>query len=119
MKGGFSESLVQPSSQHGIDRSGDHRKEGMLIACGPDFREGRVEGSSVLDITPTLLYLHNCPIPESVDGEVLTSLFTEGATSSRSIEKTDAYGPVEVGSEHWSADEEQELEDRLSDMGYL
>lgn len=119
MKGGFSESLVQPSSQHGVDRSGDHRKEGMLIACGPDFKDGRVEGASVLDIAPTLLYLHNCPIPESVDGEVLTSLFTERVNSSRSIEKTDAYGRVEAGTEHWSPGEEKELEDRLSDMGYL
>ena len=119
MKGGWSESLVKPSSQYGIDRSGDHREEGILVASGPDFRDGTIEGASVLDVAPTLLYLHDCPIPRSVDGEVLTSLFTEEATATRSVEATDAYGRVEAGAERWSHEEEQELEDRLSDMGYL
>ena len=119
MKGGWSESLVQSSSQHGADRSGDHREEGMLVASGPDFRDGTIEGASVLDVAPTLLYLHGCPIPRSVDGEVLTSLFTDEATATRTVEAIDAYGRVEVGAERWSHKEEQELEDRLSDMGYL
>lgn len=119
MKGGWSESLVQPSSQHGTDRSGGHREEGMLVASGPDFRNGAIEGGSVLDVAPTLLYLHGCPIPRSVDGKVLTSLFTEEATATRTVEATDAYGRVEAGAERWNHEEEQELEDRLSDMGYL
>lgn len=119
MKGGWSDSLVQSSTQEGTDRSGDHRETGVLVASGPAFTTGTVEEASILDVAPTLLYLHNCPVPRAVDGEVLTELFTAEAAGARELDRTDDYGQVAAGEKRWSHAEEQELEDRLSDMGYL
>lgn len=119
MKGGRSEVLVQPSAQNAHDRSGDHRMEGIFIANGPSFKTGTLNGASVLDIAPTLLYLHNSPIPTAMDGSVLTELFARPILDQRDVRQTDEYGRSTTGTRHWNEDEEAELEKRLRDMGYL
>lgn len=118
MKGGYSDSLVQPSTQNAHDRSGDHRTNGIFLASGPSFEEGSIEGASVLDIAPTLLYLQGSPIPSVMDGTVLTELFS-ATLEKREVVKTDDYGKSGTGGRQWNEEEEAELEKRLSDMGYL
>ena len=57
--------------------SGQRRREGMLLASGPYIRRGqRIHPASLLDLAPTLLYLANTPIPESMEGQVITGIFT-------------------------------------------
>lgn len=119
MKGGRSEELVQPSTQHGVDRSGDHRKEGILIAHGPSFGDGTFNKASVADIAPTLLHLQKCPVPTIMDGSVLTGILSESVVSNRTIEMTEEYGDSRSGERRWTEEEEAELEERLSEMGYL
>lgn len=119
MKGGSSESLLQPSAQNEHDRSGDHRSDGIFIASGPSFETGTIEGANVLDIAPTLLHLHGCPIPTAVDGTVLKDLFGKETFDEGDIKETDEYGQSRSGSRQWSDNEEVELEKRLNDMGYL
>lgn len=62
--------------------SGHHEMEGILIASGGPFRAGRLEagtrGVSLLDITPTLLYLLGRPVPDYCDGRALSVLFDPG-----------------------------------------
>lgn len=118
MKGGYSDSLVQPSTQNAHDRSGDHRTDGILLASGPSFGTGFIEGASILDIAPTLLYLEGSPIPSVMDGTILTNLFST-TLEERDVVKTDDYGQSKTGGRQWNAEEEAELEERLSDMGYL
>jgi arylsulfatase A-like enzyme len=119
MKGGRSKSLLQPSAQNGHDRSGDHRTDGILIASGPSFKTGNIDDASVLDIAPTLLYLHDNPIPTSMDGAILTELFPETILDEKNVLTTKKYDRSETGRRRWNEDEEAELEKRLSDMGYL
>jgi len=118
LKGGYSDSLVQPSTQNAHDRSGDHRTDGILLASGPSFGVGSIEGASILDIAPTLLYLHRSPIPSVMDGSILTDLLST-TLEERDVVKTDDYGQSKTGGRQWNAEEEAELEERLSDMGYL
>lgn len=49
-------------------RSGNHRAEGFLLARGPNFKEGsgKYQGD-ILQIAPTLLYLHGVAIPEQYE----------------------------------------------------
>ena len=119
LKGGRSDSLIEPSKQHQNDRSGDHRSKGILVANGPDFTSGKISDASVLDIAPTLLYLCRCPIPESMDGEILMDLFNAEATDARTVEKTDEYGRTDGEVQQWTQEEETELKEQLSSMGYL
>ncbi len=56
--------------------SGHHEMEGILIATGGPFVRGRLDsGATLLDITPTILYLLGQPVPNYCDGRVLTALF--------------------------------------------
>ncbi|MHC4429812.1 MAG: alkaline phosphatase family protein, partial [Planctomycetota bacterium] len=56
----------------------DHEPDGIFLAAGPGIRRGaRVEGASVLDLTPTLLYYLGLPVGKDMDGKVLTGIFEE------------------------------------------
>jgi len=51
------------------ERTGDHDMNGVLFAFGPDIRaKVMLDGASVCDITPTILYLMGLEVPEYVDG---------------------------------------------------
>lgn len=119
LKNGYSERLVQPSKQYGQDRSGDHRTDGMFIAAGPSISSGTIEGASVLDIAPTLLYLHGSAVPDTMDGDVLHDIISEDVAKQRSVEYTNKYGQTSSERREWSEMEEEALEERLSNMGYL
>ena len=57
------------SSDHGTWR-GINTREGLFAAVGPAFGAGTVEDISILDLAPTLLDLHEIPVPDDVDGRV-------------------------------------------------
>ncbi len=60
-------------------RSGDHRPEGMFLACGPNVRPGFLPGTPrLIDMAPTLLHMVGLPTPDEMDGHVISSAFTEG-----------------------------------------
>lgn len=57
---------------------GWHKREGILLARGEGFRGGAVvEGASIVDLAPTILYYLGLAIPTYMDGSVLGDLFTE------------------------------------------
>jgi phosphonoacetate hydrolase len=51
-----------------------------MVAAGPGFRRGaRVEApSGNIDLTPTILRLLGLPVPESLEGRVLSEAFADG-----------------------------------------
>jgi hypothetical protein len=73
----------------------------------------------VLDIAPTLLLLQRSPIPTSMDGSVLTEIFSKEILSSHGIRETNEYGQSAERQRVWNDEEAAELKDQLSDMGYL
>jgi hypothetical protein len=53
--------------------------EGFFLAVGDGIRRGgRVQGASVLDVAPTLLYLMGLPVARDMEGRVLTEILDEG-----------------------------------------
>lgn len=119
LKGGRSRSLLKPSDEGAEDRSGDHRKEGILIASGPSFERGTIEGAKIVDIAPTLLYLHQTPIPTMIDGEILEGLFKPAVTSELEEMTTEKYNTVTRESHEMTEEEQTDIESRLDDLGYL
>jgi predicted AlkP superfamily phosphohydrolase/phosphomutase len=115
---GRSESLVEPATQHGRDRSGDHRRAGIFVAAGPSFGAGSVEDASVLDVAPTLLTLHGCPIPDVVDGSVLETVFEDPAAASER-RYTAEHGRVNREAREWTQSERAEIEEHLDNLGYM
>lgn len=65
---------------HQAGHSGSHRRNGILIARGPDIEQGRkLQGAKIYDIAPTILHMFGLPVPDDMDGRTLQDIFREGS----------------------------------------
>jgi predicted AlkP superfamily phosphohydrolase/phosphomutase len=94
---------------------GTHRPEGILVAAGPGIRAGRVERAAIADLAPTVLAVADVPLPDDLDGRVLTELFERPPT----VTYDRATAPVAEEDAVLSEHEEAQLADRLRALGYL
>jgi len=70
--------------------TGNHRPTAFMVSLGPDISQGTVcEGTSILDLVPTILDQFGIEPPDYMDGRVLSEL---------RISKQDQPRPVENGS---------------------
>jgi hypothetical protein len=96
---------------------GDHSRDGIFIFTGSDFGRSNERGlANLLDIPATLLYLYDVPLPSDYDGKPLADSILSGHPvryqpgDNRILEEKDYV---------YSSDEEREVLERLSDLGYL
>ncbi|WP_132058338.1 alkaline phosphatase family protein [Halorussus amylolyticus] len=103
-----------------VDTSG-HAREGIFLARGPSFREGRIEGAHITDIAPTVLHALGYRLPASMTGDVL-DVFAEGTgPAGRDPERYDFVGGDATATGGVSGDDEKEdeVKGRLRELGYL
>jgi predicted AlkP superfamily phosphohydrolase/phosphomutase len=101
-------------------RIADHDMEGILIMKGKNIRKGIKISAKAIDIAPTLLYLHNLPLLDDMDGRVLKKAFTEELKSIRKIQTVKTTIFTGKKEKHkYSKAELQEIEKRLHELGYL
>ena len=111
-----SRAVIETSEHMG---NGFHRMNGIFLAYGPDIQAGRhIEGADITDIAPTVLHAMGLPVPDDMDGHVLTAIWRP--------ERQAAVGYVPAGmGESKAADtgyseaEAAEVEARLAALGYL
>ena len=103
-----------------------HRPEGILLAWGPEVSSGATPtDATVYDLAPTLLHGIGEPIPESVDGRVLTEIFEPGSVPARREPRTRRRGKEQTESrddntgDDGPEDDFEDVEDRLRGLGYL
>jgi predicted AlkP superfamily phosphohydrolase/phosphomutase len=104
----------------GMPLSGDHRKEGVILAAGGPIRKGvRVDGASIVDVTPTLLYLLGLPVGADMDGKVIEALFDSPLP--RPIERIATYekGEKKQASTPIASPIDDQIRDQLKALGYL
>ncbi len=96
----------------------DNVLNGLFLAWGPDFAsQGLVDGCRIIDLAPTILHLQNQAIPDDIDGIVLDKLF---ASNSQAGNRNPVYCIAdEVSDRHDSTEDEDEIADRLTALGYL
>jgi predicted AlkP superfamily phosphohydrolase/phosphomutase len=94
--------------------SGCHRLHGAFIARGPGVAHGEIKGARIIDLAPTILHLMHVPVPDDMDGRVLT----EALVMHKPIE-TQAAVPSSQAQEDLTAEEAAEVEERLRALGYL
>jgi len=114
---GFAPALTMPSMQHDHSRSGDHEQYGVLMACGKNICAGEVTGTSLADITPTVLHLMDLPLSTDMDGSsIMPAINREWAENNpvQMIEET----PYSADGKT-SDDDDEKLKERLRDLGYL
>jgi predicted AlkP superfamily phosphohydrolase/phosphomutase len=96
--------------------SGCHRLHGVFVAWGPEVRPGEaVEGARILDLAPTILHLMGLPVPDDMDGRVLTEVLS----TSHPVERRPAGLAGEGAGAGLSVEETAEVEERLRALGYL
>lgn len=101
--------------------SGMHRDEGMLIAAGPGVKKGMpVIGAGITDLAPTILHIMGVPVPRDMDGRILGEVFEPDFLEEQPVvHAAGSSGGLAGISKGYSPKEEQEIMDRLADLGYL
>jgi predicted AlkP superfamily phosphohydrolase/phosphomutase len=104
--------------------TGNHTRDGILIAAGPAFRRGVNLGKvDILDVVPTALHVLGMPLRTDLDGRVLSEALDERGAGGRPLRYEDClvedsdhqYRPEHVFTE----DETEELAEHLRGLGYL
>jgi predicted AlkP superfamily phosphohydrolase/phosphomutase len=99
---------------------GVHHPDGIIVVNGPGVRSGDHLRASVLDVTPTLLYMAGLGVPEGLEGRVVTEAFEDAALVKQPVVMT---SPLSSGERDetspYSDEEEAEIEEALRGLGYL
>lgn len=111
-----------------LGRSGSHRDHGILILSGQGIVQGiPIREPCMLDLTPTALHLLGVPVPDLIDGRVLSEALDARATAratttvSAGVAAPAAAAAEEEGraAARYSEEENEKIEDRLRDLGYI
>jgi len=101
--------------------SGMHRDHGLLIVDGPGVRCGHeVLSADIVDLAPTCLHWLGLDVPGDMDGHVLEALLAEEYRRVNPVRvSAPSARPASRGERVFSPSEEQEILQRLRDLGYL
>jgi predicted AlkP superfamily phosphohydrolase/phosphomutase len=101
--------------------SGMHRDHGLLMMMGPHIEKGtRLDGASIVDLAPTILYAMGVPIPQDMDGRPLVEVFVEDDRQDTPLLRAVPISlPQRSEEASYTAEEAREIEVRLRQMGYL
>jgi len=99
---------------------GRHHPSGVFLAAGPEIRQGAVlDGARLIDVAPTVLYVLGLPLPEDMDGRVLTEVFTQEHLAANPVRK----GPPSIApaavERHRDEQADAVIAERLRALGYL
>lgn len=103
-------SNIHPSTISHFKNFG-HGYHGVFGAYGPSIKQNSGLDAELVDIAPTLLHLLGKPVPEDMDGKVL-DIFKSG----REVEKGE---PISVQRSSENEVDEEEVKNRLEEMGYM
>ena len=101
--------------------SGGHRKDGILLASGPNFRQSKYQynPASILDLAPTILHLMNCPIPKEMDGHILSEWILSNLSPTYTGIDMDTHYRSKKNVPALTEEEEIEMIELLRKLGYL
>jgi predicted AlkP superfamily phosphohydrolase/phosphomutase len=100
---------------------GTHRLNGVFMAMGGVIKKGvELEGANICDVAPTILHILGQPIPEDMDGKVLTKIFEEDFLRDNPP-RYERPGHVAPAKETvtYTEKESREVAERLKGLGYF
>ncbi len=114
--------LDEPGAQKFYaSKSGSHRDFGIFLAAGPMIPGGKsIEGARLMDVAPTILYLLGQPVPEDMDGVVLTDALEPEFVASRPL--VSGAGDTQTADSEaitYTPEDEAVISKRLQDLGDL
>ncbi len=100
--------------------SGDHRMDGFLLAAGPPFARGRVDGARAVDLAPTIAHLLGVPAARDQEGVVLVDLLDAAWREAHPIRYVDTWGTREESAGAAIAtDADERIREELRALGYI
>jgi hypothetical protein len=116
--------LVSPrrSEPH---KQGTHRDEGILLICGPRVEAHKASQQQLIDVTSTILYLLDVPIPLAMDSRPILEAFQRQAVTQRAPRYSDSAADrrlsydSELSKEGISDEDAEEVLKRLRGLGYI
>lgn len=101
--------------------TGDHDENGIFIASGPTFKKDcSLQDASVMDVTPTILYILGAPISTDIDGKILIDAIEDKFKSENIPTFVNSDNDEDGGDVDIYSDEDNELiAKRLKDLGYM
>jgi len=106
--------------------SGDHTLYGILIMKGKGIKKNyQIKNCSVLDITPTILYLLGLPVGKDMDGKVLKDAFTPEFLKKNPVKYINTYESLlkkeffEKKYHERNKELEKKLIEQLKSLGYI
>ena len=103
--------------------NGTHRMNGMFIARGKDLHAGRsLPRLEITDLCPTILYSLGMPVPNGLDGRVVTEIFTDRHLAENPVRYVDydlRSGGVDGGQPSYTDEESRVVEQSLRNLGYI
>ena len=102
--------------------SGDHRIEGIVIAAGNHIRPGVAPSPvSILDVTPTVLYLLGLPIAEDMEGTLMRDAIAPSFLAAHPPEAIATYeqGRAAAPAAPVASPMDAQIKERLRSLGYI
>lgn len=118
---GSKQKFGRHGAAYALDQTGTHIMAGMCIAYGYGIRPGaRLQEARLIDLAPTILHLLETPIPQAMDGRVLTEILAPAWAERPLRYETETVDDpaVEAGAE-LTADDEEAIRARLQGLGYV
>jgi predicted AlkP superfamily phosphohydrolase/phosphomutase len=119
--GGFDLDRLVTDVPHAALRAvnGSHTPDGILVAAGGPFRRGvGLDAPSLADVLPTAVHLLGAPLPDDLDGRVITAAlepaYLEAHPVRSATRAAGGGGRVAV-----SEDDEGEMRKWLQGLGYV
>lgn len=106
----------------GQDITGIHRRDGILVASGPQLAAhgaGARESADLFDLAPTTLALLGVSVPADMDGRVIGDVLAGTLTPAASGSATAAAPAEDEPATTYSDEDRKRIEERLSSLGYI
>jgi len=112
------QSVIEPLPPE--SSGGRHHPEGVLLVAGPGVHQGAVlDGARLIDVAPTILYALGLPVPEDMDGRVLTEVFTQEHLAANPVREGPPVTAPPTGERHRDQQTDAIITERLRALGYL